>query len=177
MKSADATDPAASIRAHLAARPPPDAAAGLRALVGAGLDRLPLPGGSATLARWRALAEVAAHDLALVKLYEGHTDALAILAELGMPARAGALWATWAAEPPQAKLVLRAGSRGSVVNGRKAWCSGAAAVDRALVTAWDERGRQCLVAVALSGEGVRITDDGWHAVGMAAPRPARPAAR
>ena len=55
----------------------------LAALIEAGFDRLPLPGGGQTLDRWRALAAVAAHDLSLVKLYEGHTDALAIRAELG----------------------------------------------------------------------------------------------
>src|SRR5689334_9943551 len=53
----------------------------LRQLVAAGLDRLPLPGSGQTLARWRMLAEVAALDLSLAKLFEGHTDALAILAE------------------------------------------------------------------------------------------------
>jgi hypothetical protein len=62
----------------------------LRHLVEAGLDVLPRPGSGQTLARWRVLAAVASHDLSLVKLFEGHTDALAILAELGGgPARTG----------------------------------------------------------------------------------------
>lgn len=58
-------------------------------LIAAGLDRLPLPGAGhgATLERWRCLAVVAGHDLSLLKLYEGHTDALAILAELKCRAR------------------------------------------------------------------------------------------
>ena len=51
----------------------------LRQLVAQGLDTLPLPGRGKTLARWQALASVGAHDLSLAKLYEGHTDALAIL--------------------------------------------------------------------------------------------------
>jgi len=54
-------------------------AAALQRLIDAGVDRLPLPGHGATLARWRALAAVGAHDLSLAKLFEGHTDALAIL--------------------------------------------------------------------------------------------------
>lgn len=54
----------------------------LRALIDAGLDRLPLPGQGRTLHRWRLLARVGAEDLALAKLFEAHTDALAILAEL-----------------------------------------------------------------------------------------------
>ncbi|RFU48211.1 acyl-CoA dehydrogenase [Paraburkholderia sp. DHOC27] len=62
----------------------------LRQLIERGYDRLPLPGSGDTLLRWRLLAAVAARDLGLVKLFEGHTDALAILAELG-GARGGSL--------------------------------------------------------------------------------------
>jgi hypothetical protein len=73
----------------------------LAQLIEAGLDRLPLPGAGRTLERWRLLAEVAAHDLSLVKLFEGHCDALAIQTELGAPAPpAGSRWGTWCAEPP-----------------------------------------------------------------------------
>lgn len=46
------------------------------------LDHLPMPGAGNTLERWRALATVGQFDLSLAKLYEGHTDALAILDEL-----------------------------------------------------------------------------------------------
>ncbi len=57
----------------------------LEALQAEGLDRLPLPGSGQTLERFRRLAEVAAHDVRLCKLFEGHTDALAIMAELDSP--------------------------------------------------------------------------------------------
>ncbi|MBD1551676.1 acyl-CoA dehydrogenase family protein [Pseudomonas typographi] len=135
------------------------------------LDQLPLPGGGATLQRWRTLAEMAGFDLALVKLFEGHTDALAILSELGAAALAGdGLWAVWAAEPPQARVTItgraRAGERVQL-QGRKAWCSGARQVDQALITAWDEQQRPQLVAVVLAQPGVQVTDQGWQAVGMA----------
>ena len=132
---------------------------------------IPLPGAGDTLTRWRALAEVAAEDVCLVKLYEGHTDALAILAELaGPPAEPGAVWATWAAEPPTARLALTRRAGGVVLDGRKAWCSGADVADHAVITAWDPDGRQCLVAVNLGHEGVHLTTEGWHAVGMARAR-------
>ncbi|KAA9160028.1 acyl-CoA dehydrogenase, partial [Delftia sp. BR1] len=73
----------------------------LALLVAQGADRLPLPGHGHTLQRWRALAEVAAHSLSLAKLYEGHTDALAILSELQADlATEGLRWAVWCAEPP-----------------------------------------------------------------------------
>src|SRR5471032_1151976 len=49
------------------------------------LGRPPLPGHGATLERWRMLAMVAAYDLSLAKLYEGHADAIAILSELAGP--------------------------------------------------------------------------------------------
>lgn len=140
----------------------------LRRLVDAGHDRLPLPGHGATLARWRLLAAVAAHDLNLAKLFEGHTDALAILAEAGATPHAdGARWATWCAEPPDARLALVDTGDGQVLRGRKAWCSGAADVTHAVVSCWRADGAAMLAAVDLRQRGVTITDDGWHAVGMA----------
>jgi len=134
------------------------------------LDDLPLPGSGATLERWRALAEVAGHDLSLLKIFEGHTDALAIIAEAGaIPLPPDATWAVWAAEPPQARLTIEEGAGGAVyVSGRKSWCSGARVVSHALVTAWDRFDRQCVVAVRLAQPAVRVTNEGWAAVGMAA---------
>nr|WP_106857101.1 acyl-CoA dehydrogenase [Caballeronia novacaledonica] len=148
-----------------------DAGRALHALIGAGLDRLPLPGRGNTAERWRALGEVAAFDLSLVKLYEGHTDALAILAELGAaPPERESAWAVWAAEPPSARLSALGGTDANAVllQGTKAWCSGAASVTHALVTAWNERDEPVLAAVDLRHDGVRITDAGWQAVGMQA---------
>jgi alkylation response protein AidB-like acyl-CoA dehydrogenase len=148
-----------------------ETARALRALIDAGLDRLPLPGQGATLDRWRMLAAVAACDLALVKLFEGHTDALAILAEIGadfMPSQ-GQAWGVWAAEPPTARLSAREkGGQALLLHGTKAWCSGAASVTHALVTAWDERGEPILAAVELQQPGVQVTSEGWVAVGMSA---------
>ncbi|MDH6169934.1 hypothetical protein M2282_005104 [Variovorax boronicumulans] len=140
-------------------------------LVDAGIDVLPRPGAGQTLARWRVLAEVAAHDLSLVKLFEGHTDALAILAELGgtPDTPAGASWGTWCAEPPDARVVLDAEEGGHVrLTGTKAWCSGAATVSHAVVSCWNAAGEPCLAAVAMAQPTVWVTENGWHAVGMAA---------
>ena len=148
----------------------------LRALIRHHADRLPLPGSGRTLARWRALAEVASNDLGLAKLYEGHTDALAILAELRAPApRPGQSWGVWCAEPPGDRVEAApapsqaSGGQGARVrlSGRKPWCSGAAAVDQALVSAWLPDGRRCLVAVSMHQPGICTSAAGWHAVGMA----------
>lgn len=140
----------------------------LAQLVDSGLDRLPRPGAGGTLSRWRRLAVVAAHDLSLVKLFEGHTDALAILAELGAPpAPVGSRWATWCAEPPDARLAFESADAGYRLHGTKAWCSGAAQATHAVVSGWNADGEPCLAAVALEAPGVTITDEGWQAVGMA----------
>ncbi|WP_166215718.1 acyl-CoA dehydrogenase [Pseudomonas atagonensis] len=158
---------------YLARRPPDYAdttALGhcLRALVEAGLDRLPMPGSGDTLARFQSLATVGAHDLGLCKLYEGHTDALAIIEQLGGSPTPGSTWGMWAAEPPQARVQVSPAGHLVQLNGRKAWCSGASVLSHALLTAWDADDQQQLVAVALDQPGVNITGQGWQAVGMAA---------
>ena len=149
----------------------------LALLVAQGADRLPLPGHGHTLLRWRALAEVAAHSLSLAKLYEGHTDALAILSELQADlATEGLRWAVWCAEPPGERVQATstaphaAAHAGMAVqlSGYKPWCSGARAVDRALVSGWLADGRRCLIAVTMDQPGIRRDDSHWQAVGMAA---------
>jgi hypothetical protein len=149
----------------------------LRTLVEHGYDRvpwLPLPAQGQTLARWRVLAAVAACDLSLVKLFEGHTDALAILAELRGPTPpAASRWAVWAAEPPDARVqAVRAGIRNNATDnpqvyltGTKAWCSGAEAVSHALVTVWLDN-EPVLAAVAMDHASISIDTSKWQAVGM-----------
>jgi len=146
----------------------------LEHLVDAGVDRLPLPGSGGTLERWRILSEVAAQDLSLVKLFEGHTDALAIRRELGAAdAAPGTRWGTWCAEPPDARVTMQAlppdgsGQAPIRLHGTKAWCSGARSVTHAVVSCWNTAGEPCLAEVALGQPAVIVTDDGWHAVGMA----------
>lgn len=143
---------------------PDDAAACLRDLVRQGLDQLPLPGSGNTLARWRALAAVAEQDLSLAKLYEGHTDALAILAELnGVSTDRGAcwkqperrspgdemVWGVWASEAPGGRVSYEptaptwpAADGAVVLTGVKHWCSGARTASHALVTVWPAQEQQ-----------------------------------
>ncbi len=138
-------------------------------------DDLPLPGQGDTLARWQRLALVASHDLSLAKLYEGHTDALAILAELKAPiAKQGRLWAVWGADPVEARVAVTPLLDGARLehlcdvrlNGVKAWCSGAEGLDNALLTVRDNTGALYLAAIDLSHEGININASGWKAVGM-----------
>ncbi|MEO8937787.1 MAG: acyl-CoA dehydrogenase family protein [Burkholderiaceae bacterium] len=141
----------------------------MRDLMAAGLDHIPLPGHGATLKRWQALERVARHDLGLVKLYEGHTDALAILQEIDVhpPSSAATLRAVWASEARAEPMTIRSveGTR-AIIGGRKSWCSGARVVDEGLMTAVDPTGKRWLVAVKLSAAGITIDETRWNAVGM-----------
>ena len=135
------------------------------------LDRLPPPGDGMTLVRWRALSAVAEFDLSLAKLYEGHTDALAILHELdlsGSVATEGQ-WCVWAAETPNGRSVVEISGNGhAVLNGAKHWCSGAHTADHALVTAWNSDGTgPYLIAIDLNQPGIDMDGQKWRAVGMA----------
>lgn len=135
------------------------------------LDCLPLPGEGHTLERWQALAAVARFDLSLAKLYEGHTDALAILAEIDQDGVAlpGGVWGVWAAEAPGGRTLIHAGDGDTVrLSGAKYWCSGALTGDHALLTAWEgDSALPQLVALDLDQPGVMVDADKWQAVGMA----------
>lgn len=135
------------------------------------LDQLPLPGAGQTLERWRALAAVAQFDLSLTKLYEGHTDALAILAEIDAPGAhiAQGAWCVWAAEAPGGRTRIHpAGGACVRLSGAKHWCSGAMTGDHALLTAWDDDGTgPYSVAMELDQPGWAMDASQWNAVGMA----------
>jgi hypothetical protein len=149
----------------------PDDADWLSLLIKNKLDILPMPGEGSTLDRWRALAAVGKFDLSLTKLYEGHTDALAIMEEIdldGVELPAGS-WCVWAAEGPGGRAIIDQADYGGVVlSGAKFWCSGAASADHALLTAWERNGSgPHLVAVKLDQPGIAIDSEKWKAVGMA----------
>lgn len=132
---------------------------------------VPLPGSGRTWSRWEYLIDQGRQDLARVKLVESHLDAVATLQEIAAerPVEPG-LWAVWAAEPPHERLVAEIDGDRALLRGRKAFCSGAALVDHALVTVPAEGG-SWLVAVDVAGGrsagSVRVGDDEWRASGMA----------
>lgn len=140
----------------------------------------PLPAQGSSLERWKILAEVARVDLSLVKLYEGHTDAIAIVHELLQLAIPGhSTWGVWCAESPDAQVIstdanclqqnelMQAGFNQPVtLHGTKAWCSGASQLSHALVSTANQHGERQLVAVALHHNHVTMDDSSWVAVGM-----------
>ncbi|SEF21606.1 Acyl-CoA dehydrogenase [Amycolatopsis pretoriensis] len=154
------------VNALLAATPPKPlpsprttevVAAELRTLHTAGALDLPLPGAGRTAARWAALAAFGRRDLALARLAEGHTDAVAILAEAGHSPAPGALYGVWAAKSGGTGAVLADGA----LTGTVRFCSGLSTLERALVAAGDR-----LVEVDLADPRVRRHPDAWQAVGM-----------
>lgn len=143
-----------------------DAGAALADLVARGALDLPRPGLGSTWDRWQVLARICAHDLSLGRLAEGHTDALAILAGAGHPGPGpGARLGVWAAGP-SAEVSLTPATGGWRLSGRRRWCSGAASLSHALVTA-EMEGATRLVLVDLADPAVEAQPGTWPAVGMA----------
>lgn len=136
--------------------------------------RLPHPGTGRTAELWAALASVAAVDVGVARALEPHVDALAILAQSPDPvaldvvgADARSTWGVFAAEGPGARLEARAGDGGSwTLDGTKPWCSLAADLTHALVTAWTDAGRR-LFAVDLRPASAVPADGPWVARGLA----------
>jgi hypothetical protein len=128
---------------------------------------LPLPGSGQTAKRWRKLAAFAEIDVVAARLAEAHTDAAAILAELGAdPPGRGELWAVWAAESPELTLTADEVDGRAELTGIKAWCSGAGLCTHALVSAHRADGDRGLYAVDLRGPQVSPLEEGWCNAGM-----------
>ncbi len=132
----------------------------------AGHSALPLPGGGTTLDRFLVLAEVSAVDLSMGRLFEGHADAVAILAEAGRPPPPAAVMGVWAARRPDGDLVATRHGEGWRLRGRKPWASGAHLLTHALVTAGASDGDR-LFEVPVDGDDVSALGGTWPAVGMA----------
>jgi alkylation response protein AidB-like acyl-CoA dehydrogenase len=133
------------------------AGAELRALLTSGGLALPMPGAGNTRERWSALASLGRRDLVLARLAEGHTDAVAILAEAGRTPLDGALYGVWAARSEGTGALLDDGR----LSGTVRFCSGVDVLDRALVVAGDR-----LVDLDLGHGGVQRNAEAWQAIGM-----------
>ncbi len=135
----------------------------------AGLLELPLPGSGATAQRWAKLTALAREDIVAARIAEAHVDAVAILAELGgKPPQPGQLWGVWAAEPPYAVVTATARADDEVLlNGTKAWCSGAGICTHALVTVRLPDDQRALFAVAVAQPAARALPSTWANPGMA----------
>ncbi|MBD5784782.1 acyl-CoA dehydrogenase [Cellulosimicrobium terreum] len=135
--------------------------------------RFPLPGDGRTAGLWAALATVAAVDVGVARALEPHLDALAILAQVPGPVAldavgvdGGSTWGVFAAEGPGARLEATAADGAWSLTGTKPWCSLAADLSHALVTAWTDDGRR-LFAVDLRAPSAEPADGPWVARGLA----------
>ena len=156
----------------------------------------PRPGEGSTAQLWELLASVAAVDVAAGRVLEPHLDAVAILAQAGAgsrevtpdevppdvaPEAADGAWGVFAAEGPGLRLEAAADGNGRyILNGSKPWCSLAAQLDGAVLTAHladstpadstlpDSRraGSRAAFAVSLHAPGVSCETAQWTSRGL-----------
>lgn len=130
-------------------------------------DGAPFPGEGGTSTLWSLLAGVAAVDLTVARVAEPHLDALAILRQAGAPAAPDAVFGVYAAERAGLAVESRQQDGVTVLDGVKPWCSLAASLGSALVTAATPQGRR-LFAIDLHDPGATALPGQWHARGLSA---------
>lgn len=114
-------------------------------------------------------------NLSVARLFEGHFNALLLIAKYGSrrqftqahkDAAEGKLFAIWNAEAGN-PLRIDVQPSGAVLNGAKCFCSGAGFVERALVTATDANAQKIMVLVELDRDE-RCDLSSWKLLGMRA---------
>ncbi|MBT2538358.1 hypothetical protein [Arthrobacter sp. ISL-69] len=147
----------------------------------------PRPGEGSTARLWELLASVTAVDVAAGRVLEPHLDAVAILSQASalVPDAADAAWGVFAAEGPGMRLEAVVDGAGAYfLNGSKPWCSLAAQLDGAVVTAHvarggggsagptagttpgTESGGRAAFAVSLNAPGVSCDTPQWTSRGL-----------
>ncbi|WP_336492369.1 acyl-CoA dehydrogenase family protein [Methylobacterium nigriterrae] len=131
--------------------------------------------GAASLAA--VLRLLGSGSLALGRLYEGHVNALQLVARHGgaaarralfADARAGHLFGVWNTEPAEGGLAFSREGGTLSLRGAKTFASGAGFVTRALVTAREAPGAPPLMLVVALEPGTRADLSEWRAHGMRA---------
>lgn len=136
-------------------------------------------GAGTTRQRWELLATVAAEDVAAARVVEAHLDALAILAEAadaapdqqpdltGLDISRESTWGVFAAEASGVRVeAVEQPAGGWRLSGVKPWCSLAAVLTHALITASTPSGNRRLFAIALQDGTVTPTGQSWLARGL-----------
>ncbi|UAK23230.1 acyl-CoA dehydrogenase [Sphingomonas nostoxanthinifaciens] len=149
---------------------PPLERADIAALT-ARLDDLADPKDAAALLELlRLLHWVGRRDLPLGRVFEGHVDALQIIARYGTPgqardaqdaARRGAAFGVWNADQPGDPLLLCDGR----LDGAKAFASGAGVLSHAIVSV-DVEGQRQLILIDLDRVAPIIDRTWWRVTGM-----------
>jgi alkylation response protein AidB-like acyl-CoA dehydrogenase len=124
----------------------------------------------------RVLREIGRGSLPVGRLYEGHVNALELVQLYGTPAqigrwaaetRAGLRFGVWAADDRDAPVRFAPdGTGGGVLHGAKNFCSGAGAIERAIVSAEQADGALVLLVVAMDAAAARVDHNWWQPFGM-----------
>jgi hypothetical protein len=158
-----------------------DVAATLRWCVEQG-GSAPAVGEGETRRLWDLLAATAFASVSAARMLEPHLDALSILRQAGtdlgqgqdpcrldtVAADGDSSWGVFAAESAGMRLEAVRVDDGWVLRGTKPWCSLAADVSHALVTAFVDESQRRLFAVHMRGPGVRPHQGEWFARGLPA---------
>jgi hypothetical protein len=139
----------------------------------------PQPAGGRTAFLWEILASVTAIDVAAGRAIEPHLDASAILAQAAGAAasdggdrldadgvRLDGAWGVFAAEAPGLRHEATPAEGCFLLHGAKPWCSLAAQLDHAVVTAHLDDGARGAFAVDLHARGVSFEDPQWTSRGL-----------
>jgi len=141
---------------------------------------IPRIGEGDTAKLWDLLAGTAYEDVAAARILEPHLDAIGILGQAGTELDTGrdpwkltsigadrdSSWGVFAAEGAGMRVEASETGEGWTLTGTKPWCSLAAHLSHALVTAFVGEERR-LFAVALSAPGVHPREGPWVARGLA----------
>ena len=161
----------------LAAR---DVAADIPAALSLAIDLSPLSShlGTSTWSYLQSLGSLGAGDLTVARVVEPHLDALSILAQAAdahpgadggdvtVSAPPGSTWGVYAAHSPDTHLDATRSDAGWRLSGSKPWCSLAAHVSHAIITAHVSDERRQAFAVDLSHPGIRRDDASWASRGL-----------
>jgi alkylation response protein AidB-like acyl-CoA dehydrogenase len=121
------------------------------------------------------LRRIGSGSLPLGRLYEGHVNALLLIARYGRPdqvdraaieAGGGQLFGVWNTDNAEGLKLVRDG-KGRQLMGRKILCSGAGFIQRPLITATDESGQRLMVTPRVDDTG-RADLAQWTPQGMRA---------
>jgi alkylation response protein AidB-like acyl-CoA dehydrogenase len=142
--------------------------------VAAQLSRLNLRPGDGDTGRYlSALITTGLVDATLARVVEPHLDAHAILHQASMAAEipdiaadADSTWGVYAANAPAHHLEAHQDTAGWTLSGTKPWCSLAATVSHAIITAEVPRAGSCAFAVRLDPSKVEALPGQWVSRGL-----------
>jgi len=155
---------------HLA---PPALDLGLLALALADRRGVPRAG---RLVEMAALRRVGAQDPSLGRIYEGHVNAVQLVARSGSDAQharlerevsAGHLFGVWNTQDDDPVHIVRSGER-FTLSGAKTWASGATTVARPIVTAAWPDGTVQMCLVPMERHHPAVDGSAWRPLGMQA---------